>query len=87
MQPNPRLIHCGNNNYINIDRILAVSGTKAISIRRAVKDAEANGLLLDFTAALPTKGIALFDNGVIVKIPLRPMDIARALKVDEIDAI
>ena len=44
-----------------------------------MKSAADNGLLLDFTAALPTKGLILTDTGVMLRIPLRPMDIARIL--------
>ena len=61
-------------------RILAVSSMKAASIRRVVKEAEAAGLLLDFTGALETKSIIVTDTGVVIRAPLRAMDIERLLR-------
>ena len=45
-----------------------------------MKKAAENGVLLDFTFALATKGVILCDNGVMIRIPLRPMDIERNLR-------
>ena len=53
---------------------------KAASIRRTVKEAESNGLLLDFTGALETKAIVVMDNGVVIRIPLRAMDVDRIMR-------
>lgn len=73
------MVHVGNNNFVNGSKILTVSTLKAISVRRIVKQAENDGLLLDFTGALPTKGIIIMDNGVLIRTPLRPVDLQRAI--------
>ena len=80
IEPRPRLIHVGNNNYVNASRILTAFTLRTKSAQRALKAAAAAGLLIDFTAALPTKGVLLLDTGVMIRVPLRPMDIQRALE-------
>ncbi len=69
----------GNNNYVNVDRLITVAGYNTATMRRIVKEAEQAGLLLDFTGALTTKAIVLMDNGVTIRIPLRASDVSRAL--------
>lgn len=45
-----------------------------------MKKAAEEGTLLDFTFALATKGVIVCDNGVMIRIPLRPMDVERNLR-------
>ena len=76
----PTLIHVGNNNFVNATRIVAAMSPKSITTRRALKKASALGLVLDYTLALRTMGVLLMDTGILIRIPLRPMDIAGILK-------
>jgi regulator of extracellular matrix RemA (YlzA/DUF370 family) len=68
------------------NRILAATTLKAASVRRTVKEAQAQGLLLDFTGALECKGILIMDTGIVIRIPLRPMDIERILSQLDLDS-
>ena len=70
------LIHVGNNNFINRDRILAVGRPTIACMQRAVNTAKKEGLLIDFTGNMPIMGIILMDNGTVVRIALRPKEIA-----------
>ena len=75
MLAKPHLLAVGNNNFINADRLIAVSTLKAASVRRTVEEAKANGLLLDFTGALTCQGICIFDTGIVIRIAMRPRDV------------
>jgi regulator of extracellular matrix RemA (YlzA/DUF370 family) len=75
----PTLIHVGNNNFLNIDRILSVCNLKSASVVRIMQEAKKEGMLLDFTGSLQTKGLVIMDSGVVVRIPIRPSDVQRAL--------
>lgn len=73
------MVHVGNNNFVNVARILSVSSPKAISVRRALKTAIDNGLMLDFTGALETKSLIICDNGVVIRSPIRTIDVERRI--------
>lgn len=76
MIPAPVLIHVGNNHFINAARVITVASPDAATVRRALQKAKAEGLLLDYTASLKTKGAVLMDSGIMIRIPLRPRDVA-----------
>jgi regulator of extracellular matrix RemA (YlzA/DUF370 family) len=77
----PFMVHVGNNNFVNASRILTVSGIKGMSIRRTIKAAEEAGLLLDFTGALQTRSIIFLDAGVVIKSPIRTIDIEKRVNL------
>lgn len=76
----PYLVHLGNNSWLNANRILTVFSPRTANAKRMLKRAADAGTLLDFTFALATKGVILCDNGVLIRIPIRPMDVERNLR-------
>lgn len=49
---------------------------RSILTKRLLKQAATDGMLLDFTLALPTMAVLMMDMGVLIRIPLRPKDVA-----------
>ena len=80
------MVHVGQNNFVLVDCIVAVSTLRSATVRRAVDDAKKAGLLLDFTGPLETKGIVFTNTGVVLRVALRPMDIARIINELDSDA-
>lgn len=78
------LINVGNGNYVNASRILTVASLKSLSIKRAMDDAKASGLLLDFSGHDAAKAVILMDSGVMIRTSLRSQDIQR--NVNQLDS-
>lgn len=75
----PWLLNVGNNNFLNASKVLAVSAPDAISVKRTLKAAIKDGLVLDFTGALKTRCLIICENGVVIRSPLRTIDLERRL--------
>ena len=59
------LVHIGFDNFIAINRIVAVASLNSTSIKRTIKEAGAKGLLFDMTHGRKTRAAIIIDTGHI----------------------
>ncbi|MCX6012025.1 MAG: DUF370 domain-containing protein [Chloroflexi bacterium] len=75
------LIHVGFNNFISINRIIAIIPPGSAPTKRLIKEAKEKGSLIDMTNGRRTKAVLVLDNGIIVLAALNPETISGRLTV------
>ncbi len=70
------LVHIGFNNVIVMDRVIAIGSPNSAPIKRAIKEAEGKGRLIDMTNGRKTKAVIISDSGHIILAALTPETIA-----------
>ena len=74
------LVHVGFNNFIAINRVIAISSPSSAPTKRNIRDGEKKGVLVDMTNGRRTKAVIIMDNGHIVKAALSPETVAGRLQ-------
>jgi len=59
------VVHVGFDNYLVISRIVAITSTNSTSIKRAIKEAENNKLLVDMTHGRKTRAAIFTDSNYV----------------------
>jgi len=74
------LVHIGFNNFVAINRVIAIVSPNSAPIKRTIQEREKNGLLTDMTSGRRTKAVIIMDDGHIIKAALSPETIAGRLQ-------
>ena len=59
------VVHVGFDSYLAINRIVAIASTNSTSIKRIIKEAEDNKLLVDLTHGRKTRSAIITDSNYI----------------------
>lgn len=60
------MLHIGHQNYVQIDKILVITGTKPAPLRRSWQGAEDGQKLIDCTSGKRTESLIHLQGGYIV---------------------
>ena len=74
------LLHIGFGNTISIDRVLAITNSTSVPIKRAIWAARDKGKLIDISYGRKTKSAIFFDTGHIALSILEPATISLRYK-------
>jgi extracellular matrix regulatory protein A len=81
------LVHVGVDNYLTVDRIIAIASPTSTNIKRSIKDAGAKGTLVDMTHGRKTRAAIFTDNGNIFLTSRAPEIIAARLQVSHVGSV
>ncbi len=74
------LVHIGFDNFLAMDRVVAIASVNSEPIKRAMQEAKNKGLLVDMTHGRKTKAVIFTDNGHVILAALAPETIASRLQ-------
>lgn len=77
------LVHIGFDNFLVINRIVAIASPNSSSIKRAMQEAKDKGLLIDMTHGRKTKSVIFTDSRHIFVAARLPEIIAGRLRVSQ----
>ncbi len=80
------LVHIGFKNFLATNRIIALASTESSIIKRAIKEAQTKGLLIDMTHGRKTRGAIVTDSRHIILTALTPEAIAGRLQVSRAES-
>lgn len=81
------LVHVGFDNFLAVNRIIAIASPASTNIKRAIKDAIQKGVLIDMTHGRKTRAAIFTDNGQVFLTSRAPEIIAGRLQVSHVGAI
>jgi regulator of extracellular matrix RemA (YlzA/DUF370 family) len=81
------LVHVGFDNFLAVNRIVAIASPTSTNIKRAIKDATQRGVLIDMTHGRKTRAAIFTDNGQIFLTSRAPEIIAGRLSVSHVGAV
>ena len=61
-----KILDLGNGNYVNADRIVAVTSTDFLPVRRLVQDARSAGRVIDVSGREKTRSVLVTDSEHII---------------------
>ena len=76
------LVHVGFDNFLATHRIVAIASPNSSSIKRAIKEAENQGMLIDMTHGRKTRAAIVTDTCHIFLTSRAPEIIVGRLQVD-----
>jgi len=74
------LVHVGFNNFVAINRVIAIASPNSAPTKRTVQEGKTKGLLIDMTNGRKTKAVIITDDGHIIQVALAPETIAGRLQ-------
>ena len=74
------LVHVGFDNFLAMNRVVAIASPNSTSIKRAMKEAGNKELLIDMTHGRRTKAVIFTDSGHILLAALAPETISGRLQ-------
>jgi extracellular matrix regulatory protein A len=78
------LVHVGFDNFLAVDRIVAIASPSSTNIKRAIKEAGSKGFLIDMTHGRKTRAAIFTDNGHIFLTSRAPEIIAGRLQISHV---
>jgi len=75
-----KIINIGHGNFVNTDRIVAITKQDSAPSRRALKQAREQGLLVDATQGIKTASIITMNSDHIVASSLSTEEISEEMK-------
>jgi len=81
------LVHVGFDNFLAVNRIVAIASPNSSSIKRAMQEGKNKGLLIDMTHGKRTKAVIFTDSGHIFVVARAPETIAGRLQVSRGDSL
>lgn len=81
------LVHIGFDNFLAANRIVAIASMNSTSIKRAIKEAQNNGLLIDLTHGRKTRAAIVTDTNQIFLSSRAPEIIAGRLQTGHVGSI
>ena len=81
------LVHVGFDNFLAVNRIVAIASPTSTNIKRAIKEATTKGVLIDMTHGRKTRAAIFTDNGYIFLTSRAPEIIANRLQVSQVGAL
>src|SRR5512137_1014661 len=76
-----QLVHVGFDNFLTMNRVIAIASVDSEPIKRAMQEAKSKGLLVDMTHGRKTKAVVFTDSGHIFLAALAPETITGRLQV------
>jgi hypothetical protein len=74
------LVHIGFENFLAMNRVIAIAPVNSGPIKRAMQEAKTKGLLIDMTHGRKTKAIIFSDSGHVFLAALAPETITGRLQ-------
>lgn len=74
------LIHIGFNNFVAINRVIAIASPNSAPTKRTVQEGKKKGLLIDMTNGRKTKAVIFTDDGHVIQVALAPETITGRLQ-------
>ncbi len=81
------LVHVGFDNFLAVDRIIAIASPTSTNIKRSIKDAGAKGTLVDMTHGRKTRAAIFTDSGNVFLTSRAPEIIAGRLQVSHVGSL
>ena len=81
------LVHVGFDNFLAVNRIVAIASPASTNVKRAIKDATSRGVLIDMTHGRKTRSAIFTDNGHIFLTSRAPEIIAGRLQVNHVGSL
>jgi extracellular matrix regulatory protein A len=78
------LVHVGFDNFLAVHRIVAIASPTSTNIKKAIKDALTQGVLIDMTHGRKTRAAIFTDDGHIFLTSRAPEIIAGRLQVNHV---
>ncbi len=70
------LLAVGHENYLALDRVIAVAPPGAAPLKRTVQGAKEHDRVIDLTSGRRTKAIVILDDGWVALVAITPETIA-----------
>ncbi len=74
------LVHVGFDNYLAMNRVIAIASPNSAPTKRTVQEGKTKGLLVDMTNGRKTKAVIIADSGHIILVALAPETITGRLQ-------
>ena len=74
------LVHVGFNNFVAINRVIAIASPNSAPTKRTVQEGKSKGLLIDMTNGRKTKAVIIADSGHVIQTALAPETISGRLQ-------
>jgi len=81
------LVHVGFDNFLAVNRIIAIASPTSTNIKKAIKEATTRGMLIDMTHGRKTRAAIFTDNGQIYLTSRAPEIIAGRLQVSHVGSL
>jgi regulator of extracellular matrix RemA (YlzA/DUF370 family) len=81
------LVHVGFDNFLVVNRIVAIASPTSTNIKRSIKEAGSKGVLIDMTHGRKTRAAIFTDNGHIFLTSRAPEIIAGRLQVSHVGSV
>ena len=81
------LVHVGFDNFLSVDRIVAIASPSSTNIKKAIKEAASKGVLIDMTHGRKTRAAIFTDNGQVFLTSRAPEIIAGRLSVSHVGTL
>ncbi len=78
------LVHVGFDNFLAVDRVVAIASPNSTSIKRAIKESANKGLLIDLTHGRKTRAAIITDTGHIFLASRLPEILAGRLQASRL---
>ena len=75
------LVHIGFDNFLAMNRVIAIASANSGPIKRAMQEAKNKGLLIDMTHGRKTKAVIFTDSGHVFLVALAPETISGRLRL------
>jgi len=80
------LVHIGFDNFVAINRIVAIASPNSTTIKRAMQEAKDRGLLIDVTHGRKTKAVIFTDSRHVFVAARAPEIIAGRLRMSQAES-
>lgn len=70
------LLAVGHENYLALDRVIAVAPPGAAPLKRAIQSAREHDRVIDLTSGRRTKAVVMLDDGWVALVAITPETIA-----------
>lgn len=81
------LVHVGFDNFLAVNRIVAIASPTSTNIKRSIKEAGSKGVLVDMTHGRKTRAAIFTDDGQIYLTSRAPEIIAGRLQVSHVGSV
>ena len=74
------LVHVGFDNFLAMNRVIAIASLNSEPIKRTIQEGKTKGLLIDMTHGRKTKAVIFTDSGHIILAALAPETVSGRLQ-------
>ena len=78
-----RLLNIGFGNMVTANRVIAIISPESAPVKRIVRDAADNGMLIDATYGRRTRAVIIMDNSQVVLSAIQPETISSRLEAKD----